>query len=43
MSKKKKFMMAAIPAVSVMVAVAHKMKKNGKKLLMRLRVKIESQ
>lgn len=31
MSKKKKFMMAAIPAVSGMVAVAHKMKKNGKK------------
>ena len=31
MSKKKKFMMAAIPAVSGMAAAAHKMKKNEKK------------
>ena len=31
MSKKKKFMMAAIPAVSGMAAAAHEMKKNAKK------------
>ena len=31
MSKKKKFMIAAIPTVSGMAAVAHKMKKNAKK------------